>query len=70
MSIHLIQNWDKPVQQVRTFQCDYRTDIANLPKQNTPTAEYPKGVAAGSKAYVTEDFSIWVLTNADIWKEA
>ena len=69
MASNLIECWGKPIEQTRTFQCDYRTDIANLPNQNTTTGDFPNGVPTGSSAYVIEDISIWVLNGAGVWKE-
>lgn len=69
MSFSPISNWDKPIHQKRTFLCDFRNDIQNLPTQNTKSADYPNGVPTGSEALCAEDGSVWILTNAGTWKE-
>lgn len=69
MAYKLIATMDKPVDQKRTFLCDYRTDIASLPKSNPQTPTFEGFVAIGSDALVAEDWSVWILTNSDTWKE-
>jgi len=59
MPYSIIENWDKPIEQTRTFFCDERDDIATLPTD----------VPVFSKAFVDEDCSVWYLNNNHTWKE-
>lgn len=60
----------------RNFICDYRTDIAKLPKQNTYGAKQEGDtvssmpVDAGSDCLCLEDSSVWILgKDTDEWRE-
>lgn len=59
MAYSVIKNWDKPIQQKRTYLCDARSDINSLPTD----------VPAGSDALVTADMSVWILDNSGTWVE-
>lgn len=47
------------------FVCDKRSDITNLPNQNTERDRCP----IGSVAFVIEDSSVWMLNGEDEWAE-
>lgn len=47
------------------FICDYRTDIHTLLTQDSNKDKCP----TGSKAFVIEDSSRWILNSEGIWKE-
>jgi len=65
----IVEEGGRPVLPVVRFLCDERDDIANLPTQMTRSAKFANGVPAGSKAYVAEDGSKWVLSPAGTWAE-
>ena len=69
MAYSVINNWDKPINQKRTFLCDARDDISSLPNQSTSSPDFPNGVPTGSDALCTADTSVWVLNNAGTWVE-
>lgn len=60
----------------RSFICDYRSDIAKLPKQNT-YGEKQEGdtvssmpCSCGSDCICLEDSSVWILgKDTDEWQE-
>lgn len=68
MAISVIANWNSPVYQKRTFLCDYKSDIDNLPNQSTHSNDFPNGVPAGSEALCTENALKYILNNAGVWK--
>lgn len=69
MGFLIVEESGRPVLPVVRFLCDERDDIANLPTQMTRSVHFANGVPAGSKAYVAEDGSKWVLSPAGTWAE-
>ena len=47
------------------FICDQASDINSLPTQHTTPAKCP----TGSKAFVIEDSSRWMLNSEGLWKQ-
>ena len=58
-----------PTNPIRSFLCDARSDIANLPTNNTTASPFEHGTPIGSTAFVIADSSVWVLSNAGQWVE-
>lgn len=57
MAIRKRKYMDHHVDTYQEFICDYLSDIADL----------PTNCAAGSAAYVLEDWSIWVIDSQGVW---
>lgn len=60
----------------RSFYCDYRSDIAKLPRAGIKGADQKNDTVSstpcihGSEALVLEDSSIWILgKDTNEWKE-
>ena len=60
---------EHPTKLCRQFLCDLRSDIEELPTNNSSSSPFPNGTPVGSTAFVIEDSSLWVLSNSGVWTE-